>query len=582
MRLLVLPPARPAVVAVLDPFFSMNKSSGVNSRSSRLFLAVWLLTVIFRPAFAAEATTKSREADLIRQELQALKAEHERRMRALEERLQQLEATTQPPAPAVEPAPAVASAVAPAIPPPAPAQNAGTPPEAVAKPKREFQSDTETREWALLQEGHPYAERVEQVLGGFVDIKAYLRAGFGRNSEGGPQVGFQAPGSQAKYRLGNEAETYAEITIAKDFYPADSFKVGAVGEKSTGPVAHVQATISMFNPYQEALSSSATDFGLPELWGSVGNVFAAHPEVKFWAGNRFYRRHDIHVNDFFFSNMSGGGGGVEDIPLAFGKLALAWVGAGSTSGVSSVPEPDAANKAGLSKSNWDLRLYDVPVPGGKGELGLVYARTSSGLDAAGNSAPDSHGLSFLFVHTRDGVFSPDGMNKASIQFGTGAAKTLNAGFETFTLNGGSFIRPDEDDSWRVRFTEQLIANINDSFSISPIFVYQYTDYALANEKIQWISAGVRPIWHFNHRVSLAAEFGADWVDNDATGTSDALYKFTLAPQVSLGGRFMSRPAIRAFFTYATWGDDFVGQVGGLDFQNESEGFTYGVQVEAWW
>ena len=133
-----------------------------------------------------------------------------------------------------------------------------------------------------------------------------------------------------------------------------------------------------------------------------------------------------------------------------------------------MPEPDAANKAGFSKANWDLRLYDMPVPGGKGELGLVYARTSSGLDAAGQtSAPDSDGLSLMFVHTRDGVFSPDGMNKASIQFGTGAARTLNAGFETFSQNGGVFIRPDEKDSWRVRFTEQLIANVSDSLFDQP-------------------------------------------------------------------------------------------------------------------
>ena len=554
----------------------MHQPACFRSKSPRLLLAALLVAGIFRSASAAEVTAKGSEADLIRQELQALKVEHERRIQALEERLQQLESA--PPSPV----PVAASTPAPTPVAPAPVQVAGTPSGSGAKEKREFQGDTETRERALLHETHPYAERVEQVLGGFVDIKAYLRAGFGRNSEGGPQVGFQAPGAQAKYRLGNEAETYAEITIAKDFYPADSFKVGDVSESRGGPVAHVQATLSMFNPYQEALSSSATDFGLPELWGSVGNVFAGQPSVKFWAGNRFYRRHDIHVNDFFFSNMSGGGGGVEDIPFSSGKLALAWVGAGSTSGVSSIPEPDAANKAGFSKSNWDLRLYDLPVLGGKGEVGLVYARTASGLDANGQSAPDSHGWSLLFVHTREGVFSADGMNKASLQFGTGAAKTLNAGFETFTVNGGSFIRPDEDDSWRLRLTEQLIANINDSFSIGPVFVYQYTDYAHGGERVQWVSAGVRPIWHFNSRVSLAAEVGADWVDNDAASTSDTLYKFTLAPQISLGGRFMSRPAIRAFFTYATWGDDFVGQVGGLDYLSKDDGFTYGVQVEAWW
>jgi len=554
--------------------FPMSMSSFWSSLPTRLFLSTLLLTGIFHAGFAAEPGAKATEADLIRQELQALKLEHEQRMRALEARLEQLESTSTPAAAPVLPTPTET--------PPAPAQIASTPSETGATAKREFQGDTETREWALLHEGHPYAERVEQVLGDFAQIKGYIRAGFGRNSEGGPQVGFQAPGSQAKYRLGNEAETYSEITIAKDFYPGNAFKVGAVNEGQAGPVAHVQATISMFNPYQEALSSSATDFGLPELWGSVGNVFAAHPEVKFWAGNRFYRRHDVHVNDFFFSNMSGGGGGVEDISLSFGKFALAWVGAGSTSGVSSVPEPDAANKAGFSKSNWDLRLYDIPMLGGKGELGLVYAHTSSGLDSTGQSAPNSDGLSLMFVHTRDGVFSPDGMNKASIQFGTGAARTLNSGFETFSQNGDTFIRPDENDSWRVRITEQLIANISDSFSISPIFVYQYTDYAQGNDRVQWVSAGVRPIWHFNNRVSLAAEVGADWVDDEAARKNDTLYKFTLAPQVSLGGRFMSRPAIRAFFTYATWGDDFVGQVGGLDYQGENEGFTYGVQVEAWW
>jgi len=562
----------------------------------RSFIAAGLLAVSLcatsslRAATAAAPAEAKSEADLIREELRQVKLDYDQRLRALEERLQRLD-SGKAPAPAAAPAaPAVATAEPTSAPAPeksaAPASPA--PDHRVAELKdrvdREFQGDTESRDLALLHEQHPYKERVEEILNQFVDIKGYLRAGFGRDDQGGPQAGFGAPGAMAKYRLGNEAETYGELTIGKNFYPAGFFKLDAAnpGAAPSGPVAHVQTTISVFNPYQDALNSAATDFGLPEVWASIGNVIASQPSVKFWAGNRFYRRHDIHINDFFFSNMSGGGGGVEDIPAGGGKFALAWVGAASTSGVSSVPEPDAANKAGFSKGNLDLRFYDLPVPGGKGEFGLVYARTSSGLDASGHSAPNADGLSAMFVHTREGVFSADGMNKASIQFGTGAAKTLNAGFETFSQNGSTFIRPDVRDSWRFRFTEQLIANLSDSFSISPAFVYQYTDYAQGGEKVQWVSLGVRPIWHFNGRVSLAAEAGADWVKNDAAGTSDTLYKFTLAPQVSLGGRFMSRPVIRAFFTYATWGDDFVGQVGGLDYANENDGFTYGVQMEAWW
>ena len=80
--------------------------------------------------------------------------------------------------------------------------------------------------------------------------------------------------------------------------------------------------------------------------------------MNVWAGNRFYRRHDIHIDDFFMYNMSGGGGGVEDIKTPLGKIAVAWIGLGSQSGFSDIPQPDPANKAGFNKSNFDFRLYD--------------------------------------------------------------------------------------------------------------------------------------------------------------------------------------------------------------------------------
>jgi maltoporin len=188
----------------------------------------------------------------------------------------------------------------------------------------------------------------------------------------------------------------------------------------------------------------------------------------------------------------------------------------------------------------------------------------------------------MFIHTAKGVFSEDGVNKASIQFGTGAAKTLNSGFETFSLDGQTFIRPDDPDSWRLRVTENFTANLSDSFSLGPVFIYQLTDYAGEAGKVQWVSAGLRPIWHFNQRISLAAEAGADWVKDDNARTDGVLYKVTLAPQVSLGGRFMSRPVIRAFVTYANWSDDFVGLIGGKDFAEANDALTAGMHMEVWW
>lgn len=60
------------------------------------------------------------------------------------------------------------------------------------------------------------------------------------------------------------------------------------------------------------------------------------------------------------------------------------------------------------------------------------------------------------------------------------------------------------------------------------------------------------------------------------------FKLTLAPQVALGNRFFSRPVLRAYITYAQWSDAFVGRVGGQDYQNLSNGFSYGLQMETWW
>lgn len=511
-----------------------------------------------------------------------MKQDYEQRIQRLEERLRHLESSSPPGIanpPAKPPLPEDRAKV--------PAAGKSTNALAVARQfaDDQYQAATESREGVGLPGSQPLHERIEQVLQEFMDLHAYIRAGYGRDDKGGPQVGFKAPGAFSKYRLGNEAENYGELTFGKNFYVPDLFSLDPQLRPDgtpTGPIARVQTTISMYNPYQDLLSSGDTSFGLPEAYASIGNVVAAQPSMKFWAGSRFYHRQDIHISDFFFSNMSGTGGGVEDFQLPFGKVALAWIGAASTSGFSDLPEPDANNEAGFSKANWDLRLYDVPVPLGKGEFGIAYARADSGNDALGRSAPGSQGPAFTFLHTADRFISPDGFNKLSLQFGTGAAKTFTSGFETFATANGVFIQPDADNSWRFRVTEHFVARLDEHFSLGPALVYQLTDAGDNGGMVHWASAGLRPILSFSKYFSLAFEAGVDWVKDTDQATSDYLYKITLAPQVSLGDTFFSRPVIRGFVTYAHWGDQFRGEVGGNDYFNENQGLTYGIQMEAWW
>jgi maltoporin len=536
---------------------------------------------------ASAQTTTNSEVQSIRQEMDQLRQDYERRMQSLEERLRRIEA------PAAIPGTNVASRIAVSAPVSQGDTNAAAARQAAIErgkefARKEFDQDAERLDRNIAQGTNAYfMRRVEQILQDYMDITGYVRAGYGRDDKGGPQVAFQAPGALAKYRLGNEAENYGELAFGKNWYVPGIFSA-APNERPdgapTGPIARAQVRLSFYDPYSSYNSSAETQFGVPEAWASIGNVVASQPSMKFWAGDRFYERMDIHINDFYFRNMSGGGGGVEDIQLPFGQLAAAWIGNGSQSDLySDIPNPvDPANKAGFSKGSWDIRLYDVPVPLGKGEFNVIYANTQTGQDQFGNSLPRTDGVGFDFVHLAKPLVDPNSFNTLSLQFGTGPAKTFSSGFETFNYAGKSYIRADPNNSWRFRATEHFVLQPIEHFSIGPALVYQYTDYGNGAGDQTWLSAGVRPIWEFNKYLSLAFEGGVDYVSDSISSTSGNLFKLTLAPQVSLGNQFFSRPVLRAFITYAQWSNDFVGQVGGQDYLTDHNGFTYGIQMEAWW
>jgi maltoporin len=61
-----------------------------------------------------------------------------------------------------------------------------------------------------------------------------------------------------------------------------------------------------------------------------------------------------------------------------------------------------------------------------------------------------------------------------------------------------------------------------------------------------------------------------------------LHKFTIAPQIGAGQKFFSRPVLRTFFMYANWSNGFRGLVGGVPYQNRTDGISFGVQAETWW
>ena len=414
----------------------------------------------------------------------------------------------------------------------------------------------------LLQEAETKIEGLQQQLGMF-EFHGYFRSGYALNSEGGQQVAFQAPGAGAKYRLGNEAETYGEFIFVNNWLNPDHnsdrawFKTEVMFEANTTD----SASYANFNN-----GTGNDQFRLREAFVRGGNVFESQPDAKFWVGERYYRRQHIEINDFYPLDMSGYGAGFEDLNLGVGKLAVGYL-AGAR------PDIQTAN-GNYAKSSVDVRFYDVKAPGGTLAGWFDFATSKGGTTPTGDVIPTSNGYAFGIRHQR--LEWHGGFHALGIQYGTGPASNFSTSIDDPTR----FI----NSTARFLLNEQVLLQPNDRFAIMPIFIYQRTkDGNPTHPWQQWVSFGARPEIFFNKYLSLAFEGGFDHTHSQVAPLYDGwLRKFTIAPQIGAGQKFFSRPVLRAYLTYGNWSDGLRGFVGGVPFQNRTDGFTYGVQAETWW
>jgi maltoporin len=306
-------------------------------------------------------------------------------------------------------------------------------------------------------------------------------------------------------------------------------------------------------------------FRFREAFVRAGNLFESQPDAKFWAGERFYRRQHIDIDDFYPLDMSGYGAGVEDLNIGFGKIALAYL-AGA--------RPDVITQNGTyAKSNVDVRLYDVKAPGGTFGVWFDFATAKGGTTPIGTVIPTNNGYGIGMRHQR--LEWLGGFHTFSIQYGTGAASNFSTSIDDPTL----FV----DNAKRLLITEQVLLQPNDRFAIMPIFIYQRSrDGNPQHGWDEWVSFGARPQFFFTQYLSLAVEGGFDHTHSSTGQFGGWLRKFTIAPQIGAGRKFFSRPVLRTFLTYGNWSDGLRGFVGGIPFQNQTDGFTYGVQAETWW
>ena len=432
---------------------------------------------------------------------------------------------------------------------------------------------------------------LSSVAASAVDFHGYFRAGAQASTQGG-EVYCLGNGNKGHKvgRLGDECDTYAELTLNQEVYnkannkwTVNTLVAYGTAEGNRDLQGDSWQGVGGDGPW------NGQRLSIRELWTG----YQTDAGYQIWAGKRFYQRKDIHLLDLYYLNNSGYGAGIEGIDVGMGNLAFAvtkWANDGTSDYNRNVYKLDA-------------RWNGIPVgPLGNLDASVIYAlpfiSEQQEANAAGNARANranSGALVTLDLNTAVNSDSVNLMNHFVVQYGTN-------GFGYIGQNGnhaGDNYTPDLDDTGvRVIDWGTLDAgNFGLGYSLIWAHVDNGDDHPAADgvnfttPRSGWTySIVLRPEYKWTEFTRTTLELGYSaqktngWVANTKYEDPD-VYKVTLAQQFTPGKGFWTRPAIRFYVSYIG-GDEFANgwDVGYKNKNKDGDEYqiTVGTQVEAWW
>jgi maltoporin len=448
---------------------------------------------------------------------------------------------------------------------------------------------------------------------GNITVTGYLRGGFGGlvhevgpaqgnpgdpmylppEYVGGRQTCFSLANPQglvAKYRLGNECEVWSETHFTFVTYVGDD---GVVSRVHFMPTIYIPTTLVGYSPTATVVSpqpnttSTGATISFPNLYVDLAGISWLHGGTA-WMGTRYYKRESVYINDFFYWNPSGVGGGVEDINLGKDLRLSVAVFALDGDPVQSGTGPQLPAQISLGfRTDFQLRGIK-PTDSSEIQLGFQYLADYSNPVASvdsytGMTTPNKTyggwGATAQYVQKLLG-----GDNKLAVQYGVGGG----TGFGTLAR----FYYPDfslttDSSVSRFRVVDVLTVQPLDWLGGQADVIYQYDHNFLASPGLNttWYSAGGRVSVALADHFKVLGEVGYDRAKR-GPGDPQTLTKLTIAPALTAGRGFLSRPELRVFYTWAVWND--AAQSAGVDppaniFRSGSlrSGSTFGLQAETW-
>ncbi|RWT28122.1 maltoporin [Enterobacter cloacae] len=393
-----------------------------------------------------------------------------------------------------------------------------------------------------------------------IDFHGYLRSGVGV-SRGGGMEEWQ---KNKIGRLGNEADTYGELELGSEVY------------KKNDVSFYLDSMVSMVSDGSndnETTFGDDAQFGLRQLNLQIKGLIPGDPNAVIWGGKRYYQRHDLHIIDTKYWNISGSGAGIENYTLGPGAVSVAWI-RGDANDVDYRVDGDNdvnINYIDLRYAGWK------PWAGAWTEVGIDYAMpnpTNKQKEYGGLYEADN-GVMVTGEISQDML---GGYNKLVMQY---ANKGLA---QNMVSQGGGWY-----DMWNYvndasgyRVINTGLIPITDKLSFNHVLTWgsaddttQYTD------KSRLISLVGRAQYQFTEYVRLIGEVGGFYQKDtytDGSNYKQSGEKYTIALGLADGPDFMSRPELRVFASYLNDSEH------GKSFEDgtASNTWNFGVQVEAWW
>ena len=459
---------------------------------------------------------------------------------------------------------------------------------------------------------------LSSVAASAVDFHGYFRAGAQASTQGGEVycLGNGNIGHKVG-RLGDECDTYAELTLNQEVYnkannkwTVNTLVAYGTAEGNRDLQGDSWQGVGGDGPW------NGQRLSIRELWTG----YQTDAGYQIWAGKRFYQRKDIHILDLYYLNNSGYGAGIEGIDVGAGNLAFAvtkWANDRSVKRIKADAWDGAENDHTLIPTNrnvykLDARWNGIPVGFGTIDAAVIYALPfisdhQRDIDGSSRSTQANSGALVTLEHNSavntDSVYL---MNKFVVQYGTNGFGYVGQ----FKNHAGENYTPDIDIQG-VRLIDWGTLDVG-NFGLGYSLLWGHINVGKdhnANGNNAWTydrsgweySVVLRPEYKWTEFTRTTLELGyskmkaTGWVA--ATGDDDPdAYKVTLAQQFTPGKGFWTRPAIRFYVSYLggtqlSKGNLYFSAVDGTwtagkAFKDANDGHNYqvtvGTQVEAWW